>query len=131
MKNELIIKRCIHCGATVKVMEDCNCEGCGIICCNEPMKVMVPNSVDAAVEKHVPTYEIAAYNLPISLVDLLANTKLVSSKSEGRRMCEQGGVLVNGETQKDFNFKVSKENFENGVCMLKKGKKNFMKVILK
>ena len=58
MKNELIIKKCIHCGATVKVMEDCNCEGCGIICCNEPMKVMVPNSVDAAVEKHVPTYEI-------------------------------------------------------------------------
>ena len=58
MKNELIIKKCIHCGAAVKVMEDCNCEGCGIICCNEPMKVMVPNSVDAAVEKHVPTYEI-------------------------------------------------------------------------
>ena len=58
MKNELIIKKCIHCGATVKVMEDCNCEGCGIICCNEPMKVMVPNSVYAAVEKHVPTYEI-------------------------------------------------------------------------
>ena len=58
MKNELIIKKCIHCCATVKVMEDCNCEGCGIICCNEPMKVMVPNSVDAAVEKHVPTYEI-------------------------------------------------------------------------
>lgn len=81
--------------------------------------------------ENVPTYEIAAYNLPISLVDLLASTKLVSSKSEGRRMCEQGGVLVNGETQKDFNFKVSKENFENGVCMLKKGKKNFMKVILK
>ena len=29
MKNELIIKRCKSCGATVKVLEDCNCEGCG------------------------------------------------------------------------------------------------------
>ena len=58
MKNELVIKKCNRCGATVKVIEDCNCEGCGIVCCGEPMQVMVPNSVDAAVEKHVPTYEI-------------------------------------------------------------------------
>lgn len=57
MKNELIIKKCTSCGATVKVIEDCNCDGCGIECCGKPMVVMVPNSVDAAVEKHVPTYE--------------------------------------------------------------------------
>ena len=38
-------------------LEDCNCKGCGIICCDKPMEVLVPNSVDAAVEKHVPTYE--------------------------------------------------------------------------
>ncbi len=58
MKNELVIKRCSSCGATVKVIEDCTCEGCGIVCCDKPMEVMVPNSVDAAVEKHVPTYEV-------------------------------------------------------------------------
>ena len=57
MKNELVIKRCKSCGATVKVIEDCNCEGCGIVCCGEPMEVLKPNSVDAAVEKHVPNYE--------------------------------------------------------------------------
>ena len=54
MKNELIIKKCEKCGAMVKILEDCNCEGCGIKCCGEEMKVLVPNSVDAAVEKHVP-----------------------------------------------------------------------------
>ena len=58
MKNELIIKKCNSCGAIVKVLEDCNCEGCGIMCCDKPMEVLVPNSVDAAVEKHVPTYEV-------------------------------------------------------------------------
>ena len=58
MKNELIIKKCTSCGATVKVIEDCNCEGCGILCCGKPMLEMKPNSVDAAVEKHVPTYEV-------------------------------------------------------------------------
>lgn len=57
MKNELIIKKCGQCGAIVKVIEDCKCEGCGITCCGEKMKVMLPNSVDAVVEKHVPTYE--------------------------------------------------------------------------
>lgn len=57
MKNELIIKKCKSCGATVKVIEDCNCKNCGIICCGEPMEILEPNSVDAAIEKHVPTYQ--------------------------------------------------------------------------
>ena len=58
MSKELIIKKCLKCGAQVKVLEDCHCDSCGIRCCNEEMKTMVPNSVDAAVEKHVPTYEL-------------------------------------------------------------------------
>lgn len=58
MSKELVIKRCEKCGATVKVIEDCNCSGCGIVCCGETMKELVPNSVDAAVEKHVPNYTV-------------------------------------------------------------------------
>lgn len=59
MKRELIIKKCMSCGATVKVIEDCHCgDDCGIKCCGEKMTVLEPNSVDAAAEKHVPTYEI-------------------------------------------------------------------------
>ena len=58
MKKEFRIKKCAKCGAIVKVIEDCTCEDCGIQCCGEQMKELVPNSVDAAVEKHVPTYEI-------------------------------------------------------------------------
>lgn len=53
--SELIIKKCAHCGEIVKVIKD---EGCDIICCGEPMKTLVPNSVDAAVEKHVPMIEV-------------------------------------------------------------------------
>ena len=59
MNRELKIKKCTKCGAMVKVLEDCKCEGdCGIKCCGEKMKELVPNSVDAAQEKHLPTYEI-------------------------------------------------------------------------
>lgn len=53
--NELIIKKCNHCGEIVKVIKN---GGCEINCCGEPMKTMIPNSVDAAAEKHVPTFEI-------------------------------------------------------------------------
>ena len=58
MSKKLKIKKCLKCGALVKVLEDCTCENCGIKCCGEEMKELVPNSVDAAIEKHVPTYEI-------------------------------------------------------------------------
>ncbi len=54
---ELVLKKCLKCGALVKVIEGCNCENCGITCCNEKMVVIRPNSVDAAFEKHVPNYE--------------------------------------------------------------------------
>ena len=80
---------------------------------------------------NAPTFEVEKSNLPITLVDVLATTKLVQSKSEGRRMCEQGGVLVNGEVQKDFNYGITEADFTDGVCIIKKGKKNFMKVVLK
>ena len=58
MSKDFIIKKCKSCGALVKVLKDCNCENCGIQCCGEPMAELIPNSVDAAAEKHVPTYEV-------------------------------------------------------------------------
>lgn len=55
---KLVVKKCSKCGALVKVFRDCTCENCGIKCCGEEMKALIPNSVDASIEKHVPTYEI-------------------------------------------------------------------------
>ena len=57
MKNELIIKKCLKCGALVEVINDCNCDDCGITCCSEPMVKLISNSVDASFEKHIPTFE--------------------------------------------------------------------------
>ena len=53
-----IIKKCMKCGALVKAINDCKCDNCSIKCCNEEMKELIPNSVDAAIEKHIPEYEI-------------------------------------------------------------------------
>lgn len=58
MNNSLIIKKCYNCGEIIKVLESGKNENCQIECCGKKMKDITPNSVDAAVEKHVPTYEI-------------------------------------------------------------------------
>lgn len=55
---DLVVKKCLKCGAVILPFNDCNCVNCGIKCCGENMAVLVPNSEDAAVEKHVPNYEI-------------------------------------------------------------------------
>lgn len=57
MNKELVLRKCAKCGALVKVIKDCICEDCGISCCKESMILVKPNSVDAAFEKHIPTYE--------------------------------------------------------------------------
>lgn len=64
---ELILKRCKKCGALVKVLNDCNCNGCGIICCDDAMEVLKPNSTDAAIEKHVPVVEKVNDTLKVSV----------------------------------------------------------------
>lgn len=92
MENKLKIKRCMSCGAIVKVIEDCNCENCGIVCCGEVMNELIPNSVDAAVEKHVPTYEVTGDRIKVKVnhvmeeehyiewISLLANNKEIMIK---------------------------------------------------
>lgn len=54
---EFYLKRCMKCGATVQVIDDCTC-ACGIQCCGEKMQDLLPNSIDASIEKHVPVYEV-------------------------------------------------------------------------
>lgn len=56
MKNNFVIKKCEKCGTTVRLLQDC--EKCDILCCGEKMKTMEPNTVDAAQEKHIPTYQV-------------------------------------------------------------------------
>lgn len=43
--------RCKHCGNLVGLI---NNAGVPLICCGEPMQELVPNTVDAATEKHIP-----------------------------------------------------------------------------
>lgn len=62
----------------------------------------------------------------MNIVDLLLKTGLVASKGEGRRMVEQGGVKIDGETVNDIGKNVDlKKGF-----VLQKGKRGFARVVL-
>ena len=66
-----------------------------------------------------------------NICDLLVMTKLCSSKSEARRMIEGGGVTAGGKKVSNFSQVISETDLENNSILLKKGKKNFIKVVVK
>ena len=66
----------------------------------------------------------------ISVLDLLAKTKLVPSKGEARRLIDQGGISIDDENVNSVTAKISKSSFEKGFVIIKKGKKVYHKAIL-
>ena len=66
----------------------------------------------------------------MGLLDLLQQVKLIPSKSEGRRLAQQGGLSVNGEKVTDPAAVVTEKDFPDGAMVVKKGKKVFHKIVL-
>ncbi|MDD2504922.1 MAG: desulfoferrodoxin family protein [Bacilli bacterium] len=55
MNNKLIFYICRHCGNIIVKLED---SGVPVVCCGEQMQELLPGTVDATIEKHVPEVEI-------------------------------------------------------------------------
>lgn len=82
-----------------------------------------------AARPQAPEVLLAAADLPgvsINVVDLLTLSKLFPSKSEVRRMIEQGGLTLDGEKVEALTLMVdvSRLKARDGI-MVKKGKKSF------
>jgi tyrosyl-tRNA synthetase len=58
-------------------------------------------------------------------------SKIVSSKSEGRRMIEQNGISVNGNKENDVNKIIKLTDFNDNELIIQKGKKQFKKIVIK
>ncbi|HOP74905.1 MAG TPA: tyrosine--tRNA ligase [Bacillota bacterium] len=66
--------------------------------------------------------------LPIA--DLLVVAKLAPSKSEARRLIAQGGITLNDQKVTDTNQTVTMDDFPGDEALIKKGKKQFQRIIL-
>ena len=65
----------------------------------------------------------------IDVLTMLVKSGLVPSKSEARRAVEQGGVSVEGEKVTDIKTVYEAFTFEGDGIVVKRGKKNFRKVV--
>ena len=82
----------------------------------------------------MPTAELTEEdfeNGEIDILTLLLKSGLVPSKSEARRAVQQGGVAADGEKVADIHEVFTKDALSGDGIVLKKGKKNFRKVVVK
>ena len=83
-------------------------------------------------DENMPTTQLSPDDLTgggIDIMTLLVKTGLCPSKSDARRNRQQGGVTVNDVKVNDIGLSFTAAELKNGV-ILKRGKKNFNKVIL-
>ena len=82
----------------------------------------------------MPTAELSDADLSDGSIDLLSivqKSGLCASRSEARRNVEQGGVSVDGEIVKDIKAVYTKEQLSGEGIVVKRGKKNFRRVVVK
>ncbi len=74
---------CNHCGNLVTTIHNA---GVPLVCCGEKMKELVPNTVEASGEKHLPVAELSGSRLTVTVgaVDTLWRMFTISSGSSWR-----------------------------------------------
>lgn len=84
--------------------------------------------------ENMPTCELGEEDFTdgnIDILTVLTKSGLAASRSEARRNVEQGGVSADGTQIKDIKAVFAKDQFAGDGVVIKRGKKNFKKVILK
>lgn len=78
----------------------------------------------------VPTHNLPAYRLEegILAIDLFVESGLCPSKSEARRLIQQGGAFVNEGKVTDLETKLDTSCVQEGILLLRAGKKRYVRV---
>jgi superoxide reductase len=92
MTARLQIYKCEICGNIVEVLH----EGAGeLVCCGQPMKLLVANTVDAAKEKHVPVIEKTASGVTVKVGS-------VTHPMEEKHYIEWIEIIADGKAYRQF-----------------------------
>ena len=87
--------------------------------------------VSGGAKEDAPTFEYEADKLAegIDILTMLVDSKLCTTRSDARRMVQQGGVSVNGEKVSAIDATFGKADFDDkDRILLKKGKKKFCQI---
>jgi superoxide reductase len=92
MTKRLQIYKCEVCGNIVEVLH----EGAGeLVCCGEPMKLLVENTVDASKEKHVPVIEKTVGGVTVKVGS-------VAHPMEEKHYIEWIEIIADGKAYRQF-----------------------------
>ena len=83
---------------------------------------------------HMPTVELSSADFAdgdMDILSLLVKTELAPSRSDARRAVEQGGVSVADEKVTDIRTAYNADSFGTDGLVVKRGKKKFVKVLVK
>ena len=83
---------------------------------------------------HMPTLELSSADFAdgdMDILSLLVKTELAPSRSDARRAVEQGGVSVADEKVTDIKTAYNADSFGADGLVVKRGKKKFVKVLVK
>ena len=92
MAERLEIYKCEVCGNIVEVLHGGDGE---LVCCGQPMKRFVENTVDAAKEKHVPVIEKVEGGVKVKVGD-------VAHPMEEKHYIEWVEIIADGKAYRQF-----------------------------
>ncbi|MBQ8001867.1 MAG: tyrosine--tRNA ligase [Clostridia bacterium] len=82
-------------------------------------------------DENMPTFEVDKADGSETVMDVLVRAGFIPSKGEGRRLVQQGGLSINGEKMTDFALLLTQDLFNEDKVVVKKGKKAFLKIVVK
>ena len=92
MADRLQVYKCEICGNIVEVLH----AGKGVLaCCNQPMKLMAENTVEASLEKHVPVIEKKGDGVTVKVGS-------VPHPMEEKHYIEWVEVIIDGKIQRQY-----------------------------
>ncbi|HMK65403.1 MAG TPA: desulfoferrodoxin [Thermodesulfobacteriota bacterium] len=92
MAEKLQVYKCELCGNMVEVLHGGQGE---LVCCGQPMKLLIENSVDAAKEKHVPVIEKTGNGFKVKIGS-------VPHPMEEKHYIEWIEVIADGKAYRQF-----------------------------
>jgi superoxide reductase len=92
MTERLQVYKCEVCGNIVEVLHEGEGE---LVCCKQPMKLLVENTVDAAKEKHVPVVEKTAEGIKVKVGS-------VAHPMEEKHYIEWIEIIADGKAYRQF-----------------------------